>query len=312
MLKRSTNNASGWSAVCLYPGRVDVARVRRVRDGKPQVEVMESYERSKGDKAALATLSKRFGLRMAHCTTLLAAGEYQILQVDAPQATEPEERMAELRAKVGGMIDTPVVHATLDTIDIPTAELSPGRPRNAFAVVAGNAAIAPKVVLFHEAGVGLEAIDIPELAQRNIASFCEQPNRGLAFLAFGEQEGLLTFTCNGELYMHRHIEVGLAQLLTDDMERRSGLFDRIGLELQRSLDNFDRTYGFIPVGRLLLGPQPEAQALQGFLRDYLSMTVDVLDLAEIFDFPAVPELKRPDRQAACLLTLGAALREEAA
>jgi MSHA biogenesis protein MshI len=273
---------------------------------------MESYERSKGDKAALATLSKRFGLRMAHCTTLLAAGEYQILQVDAPQATEPEERMAELRAKVGGMIDTPVVHATLDTIDIPTAELSPGRPRNAFAVVAGNAAIAPKVVLFHEAGVGLEAIDIPELAQRNIASFCEQPNRGLAFLAFGEQEGLLTFTCNGELYMHRHIEVGLAQLLTDDMERRSGLFDRIGLELQRSLDNFDRTYGFIPVGRLLLGPQPEAQALQGFLRDYLSMTVDVLDLAEIFDFPAVPELKRPDRQAACLLTLGAALREEAA
>lgn len=310
MLKRSIIGSSDWSAVCLYPGRVDVARVRRVRDARPQVELLESYERGKGDKAALASLGKRFGLKKARCTTLLATGEYQILQIDAPQAAAPEERMAELRARLAGMIDMPVAHATFDVIDIPTAELAPGRQRNAYAVVAGNAAIAPRVVLFHEAGVGLEAIDIPELAQRNIAAFCEQPNRGLAFLTFGEQEGLLTFTCNGELYMHRHIEIGLAQLLTDDMEKRSGLFDRIGLELQRSLDNFDRTYGFIPVGRLLLGPQPDAQALQGYLGDYLSMPVDVLDLADIFDFPAVPELKRSDRQAQCLPTLGAALRGE--
>jgi MSHA biogenesis protein MshI len=309
MAKSAQIDNSGWSAVCLYPGRVDVARVRRLRDGKPQVEVLESYERGKGDKVALSSLGKRFGLKKARCTTLLGNGEYQLLQIDAPQATEPAERRAELAAKVGGMIDTPVAHATLDAIEIPTAALAPGRPKNAYAVVAGNAAIAPKVVLFHEAGVGLEAIDIPELAQRNIAALCEQPNRGLAFLAFGEQDGLLTFTCNGELYLHRHIEVGLAQLLTDDLDKRSGLFDRIGLELQRSLDNFDRTYGFIPVGRLLLGPYREAQALQGFLRDYLSMPVDALDLAEVLDFPAVPELKRPDRQAQCLLTLGAALRD---
>lgn len=310
MLKSARIDNAGWSAVCLYPGRVDVARVRRVRDARPRVELLESYERGKGDKAALASLGKRFGLKKTRCTTLLSVGEYQILQVEAPKAADPAERLEELRARVGGMIDTPVAHATLDAVDIPTAELAPGRAKNAFAVVAGNAAIAPRVVLFHEAGVGLEAIDIPELAQRNIAAYCEQPNRGLAFLSFGEQDGLLTFTCNGELYMHRHIEIGLAQLLTDDMEKRTGLFDRIGLELQRSLDNFDRSYGFIPVNRLLLGPQPEAQALQGFLRDYLSMTVDVLDLADIFDFPAVPELKRPDRQAACLLTLGAALRED--
>lgn len=312
MLTRTRANTSNWTAVCLYPGRVDVARVRRVRDGKPVVELLESYERGKGDAAALKTLGKKFGLKKARCTTLLAYGEYQVLQVESPQSEIPEERLEELRAKVGGMIDTPVAHVTLDAIEIPTAALAPGRPQNAYAVVAGNAGIAPKVALFHDAGVGLEVIDIPELAQRNIAAFCGQPNRGLAFLAFGEQDGLLTFTCNGELFMHRHIEVGLQQLLTDDMDKRSNLFDRIGLELQRSLDNFDRTYGFIPLGRLLLGPYREAQALQGFLKDYLSMTVDVLDLADIFEFPSVPELKRPERQAQCLLSLGAALREDAA
>jgi MSHA biogenesis protein MshI len=310
MAKSARFDNSAWSAVCLYPGRVDVARVKRQRDAKPQVEVLESYERAKGDKVALASLGKRFGLKKARCTTLLGSGEYQVLQIDAPQATDPEERKAEIGARLGGMVDMPLAHATIDAVEIPTAELAPGRPKNAYAVVAGNAAIAPKVVLFHEAGVGLAAIDIPELAQRNIAALCEQPNRGLAFLAFGEQDGLLTFTCNGELYLHRHIEIGLAQLLTDDLDRRSSLFDRIGLELQRSLDSFDRTYGFIPVGRVLLGPYAEAQALQGFLRDYLSMQVDVLDLADVLDFPSVPELKRPERQAQCLLTLGAALREE--
>jgi len=309
--KLPRSNSSGLTAVCLYPGRIDVARVRRVRDGKPQVELLESYERGKDDKAALASVSKRFGLKKARCLSLLAYGEYQILQVDAPQSVEPEERMAELRAKVGGMIDMPVAHVTLDAIDIPTAQLAPGRPRSAYAIVAGNAAIAPKVQLFHEAGIGLEVIDVPELAQRNIAALCEQPNRGLALLAFGENDGILSFTCNGELYMHRHIEVGLTQLHTDDMDKRSTLFDRIGLDLQRSLDNFDRTFGFIPVSRVLLGPQHDAAALQGYLRDYLSMPIDVLELADIFEFPAVPELKRPDRQAQCLLTLGAALRDSA-
>jgi MSHA biogenesis protein MshI len=99
--------------------------------------------------------------------------------------------------------------------------------------------------------------------------------------------------------------------MADDADRSTNaLFDRIGLELQRSLDAFERSCGFIPLGRVLLGPQPKAQALQGFLVDYLSMPIDVLDLADIFEFPSVPELRRVDRQAACLPTLGAALRTE--
>lgn len=308
-LPGKSQQSAGWSALCAYADRLDIARMGT--DGeRPRVELLESYERGKDEGEALKRLRKKFGLHRARTTTLLSAADYQILQIESPAATDPAERMELVRARVQDMIDTPIAHVTVDAMEIPTQELAPGRPRNAYAVVAGNAAIAPKMRAFHDAGIALKAIDIPEMALRNIATLCEQRNRGLAFLAFGDNDGLLTFTCNGELYMARRIEVGLKQLMTDDLDRRSTLYDRIGLEVQRSLDNFDRQYGFIPLARLLLGPQPEATPLQGFLGEYLSITVDVLDLADVLDLGAIPELRRSDRQAQCLLTLGAALRRE--
>lgn len=309
--RSASPRGSGFVSVCLYPERVDVARINALGE-KPVVEVLESYERGRGDAEALRHLRKKFALGRAACTTLLPPAEYQLLQIGTPQAREPNERMEEVRNKLADMIETPLSHVTFDVLDIPTEKLAPGRPLNSYAVVAGNAGVAPRVKLFHEAGIALQTIDIPELAQRNVARYCEQPGRALAFLAFGEHDGLLTFNVGGELFMFRRIDVGLNPLRTDDMDRRQTVFDRIGLEVQRSLDNFDRQFGFVPVGRLLLGPQPVAVPLQGYLKDYLGIAVDVLDLAEIFEFPSVPELQRPERQAQCLLSLGAALREEVA
>ena len=42
------------------------------------------------------------------------------------------------------------------------------------------------------------------------------------------------------------------QLAKADLERKQQLFERIGLELQRSLDAFDRQYSFISLPRLLI------------------------------------------------------------
>lgn len=134
------------------------------------------------------------------------------------------------------------------------------------------------------------------MAQRNIAALCEAPGRGLD-LSFDENGGLLTLTADGELYVMWRIDVTLDQLLQADADRRASLFDRIGLEVQRSLDNFDRQYSALQVSKVLLGPHPLAQEMLGFLRDYLSVPVEALDLAQVADFPSVPELGQPGRQA---------------
>lgn len=309
-LRRSPGAGSAVSAICLLPTRIDVARVQAGGGGLPKIDALESYERGSNDLDALKRLSMRYKGLSGPCSTLLGTGEYQLLQLEIPAGSGDKSLREALAEKLADQLDQPLGNFTYDAMRIPTEEFAPGRNQSAYVVLAGNAVVAPRVQLFHHARIKLTSIDIPELAQRNVATLCETKDRALAFLCFEQNDGLLTFTCNGELYMSRRVEVGLKQLLTDDMDRRSTVFDRIGLEVQRSMDNFDRQYGFLPIGRLLLGPQPEAQPLQGYLRDYLSIDVDILDLRDVLDTSLIPELKEPARQAQCVLALGAALRNE--
>lgn len=301
--KRRSPPPSGWTAACLQPGRVDVARVR-AGVGKPVVELLQSFERGRDDAAALG----RCGLAGRRCTTLLLAGRYQFLQVEAPDVP-PEEVREILRWQIKDQVDFPVDQATLDLVDVPSAPSGAGR-RLAYLAIARNDGVAALIRDFHAAGADLAAIDLPEMAQRNLARLCESGERGLALLSFDDSGGLLTFTAGGELYLARRIEVDLGQLLEAEGERRDTLFDRIGLELQRSLDNFDRQFSYVPATRLILAPNPVAPALRQFLADYLGMAVEVLDLGAVLDISAIPGLDDPLRQARSLPALGAALRDD--
>jgi MSHA biogenesis protein MshI len=305
MLSFTKRKQAGWTAVCLYPGRVDVARVRLGADN-PKLEMFESYERGGDDTTTLHRLSKTLGLAHRACTTLLSPGSYQFLQTEAPDVPREEMREA-LRWQIKDMVDFPVDQATLDVLEIPQS--AGGGRRMVYVVISRNDQLTPLITHFRQADVGLAAIDIPEMAQRNLASLCETGDRGLALLSFDDHGGLLTFTANGELYMVRRVEVSLKQLTNADDNRRQQLLDRIGLELQRSLDNFDRQFSSIPINRLLLAPGPHTAVLQSFLGDYLGMTVETMDLAAVLDISAVVGLDAPERQAQCLATIGVALRQ---
>ena len=157
----------------------------------------------------------------------------------------------------------------------------------------------------------LEAIDIPEMAVRNVAALFEEPNRGLAFLVLNAGESLLTITCGGELYLSRRIEVSSQALAEADEERRQQMLERLALELQRTLDNFDRQYGFVSVLRLIVCSEFDTAATVAALGQNLYLPVQAADLAKVVEFDAIPELRSVERQAQCLLAIGAALRSDA-
>ena len=119
----------------------------------------------------------------------------------------------------------------------------------------------------------LAAIDLPELSQRNLAALFEESGRGLATLIFDEDEGLLTFTLNGELLVVRHVEITARQLSAADDNRRDMLFERIALDVQRSLDNFDRSYSTVPLAHLLVAPIPGVDGFCSHLRANLTVPV---------------------------------------
>ena len=296
----------------LMPDRVDVSHVVTAGKARPEIVLCDSY-RKEGDTAAtLGRLRRELQLDRYRCTTLLKSGDYQIVPVEAAGNVPAQEAKIAVRWRIKDMIDYPVEAATVDAVFVPAPDGSTERASQMLAVAAKNDAIAATIKPFNEADIALEVIDIPELAQRNLAHRLEQEGRGLALLAFDERGGLLTFTSGGELYQHRRIDISLASLADAAPEQRKELYDRLVLELQRSLDHFDRQFRHVAVARVMVTPVPGADGLREHLAANLDVPVALVHLSEIMDFPHIPELHEDARQAQCLQLIGAAMREESA
>jgi MSHA biogenesis protein MshI len=297
---------AGWMSVVRHGDRIDLAHVIRAVGKSPEIRLCDTFAIEKSEADALSRLAQSRGLKRYRCTTLLGETDYRMVQLDAPAVPE-EERVQAMRWRLKDVVDFPVDDAAISLADIPTEG---GRQASVFAVVAPAPVVGERMALFYEKKIPLEAIDIPEMALRNVAVLFEEANRGLAFLALTQGEGLLTITCRGELYLSRRIEVASDALAQADEERRRQMLERLALELQRTLDNFDRQYGFISVSRLLVASEFDCAGTVAAIAENLYLPVQVADLATVLDFAALPELRSTDRQAQCLLAIGAALRSE--
>jgi MSHA biogenesis protein MshI len=111
------------------------------------------------------------------------------------------------------------------------------------------------------------------------------------------------------LYMARHMEISIGQLLDANEELRQQYRSRVEVELQRSLDYFDRQYNHLPVDMILVSV-PDSTGLVEFLASELNTKVQKLDLSQVMDISAVPTLAESEFAAHALPALGAALRQE--
>jgi MSHA biogenesis protein MshI len=303
--------ASGWLAVSLQKDGICVAHVKRPASGAPIVELAASWPMSGTALSnVLEKVAKEAQAARYTGSNLLAATEYQLLSVDAPNVPADELKVA-IRWRLKDMLDFHVDDAAIDVLDIPVDKNAPVRNHSMYAVAARNQVIQQRQELFEQAKFPLSVIDIPEMAQRNISALAETDGRGVAMLSFGEDGGLLTVTYAGELYLSRRIDAGPVQMQQAGEEQRDAFYDRVTLELQRSLDHFDRQYHFITLSKLLLAPLAEGyEGMQAYLASNLYLPVESLDLESVLDISRTPDLKRPDVQQRFFLTLGAALRHE--
>jgi MSHA biogenesis protein MshI len=306
-----TSKVAGWLAICVQGDGISLAHVRRVPSAQPAVELVAFYPGDKSSAAAvMEKLAKECQAARYHCTALLSAGEYQLLSVDAPNVPRDELKTA-IRWRLKDMLDFHVDDATIDVLDVPGDKDAPIRTHSMYVVAARNQTISQRQALFENAKIALSVIDIPEMAQRNVAALMETDERGLAMLSFDESGGLLTMTFAGELYLARRIDTTLQQLRQAEGEQKSVLHDRIILELQRSFDHFDRQFRFITLAKLVLSPSGQAELdLQEYLATHLHIPVEILALESVLDISKMPQLGKPEDQHRFLLTIGAALRHE--
>jgi len=306
-LFKAKNHDAGWFAVGVGAQGICLAKVD-LAGAMPRVKRCEYHEASEVSAAVLENICRTANVGKHDFTTLLMPGDYQILLVDAPNVPANELKTA-IRWKIKDGLNYHIDDATVDVLQIPASKYGSERAQSMYAIAAFNPTIQKRIALFEQAKISLDVIDIPEMAQRNVAALFEQNERALVLLAFDDSGGLLTFTTNGELFLARRIEISAGQLQDADDKVRQQYRDRVELELQRSLDYFDRQYNHIPVSRVLISA-PEAADLVSFLASAIDAKVERLDLSQVMDISAIPALTDSAFVAQTLTTLGAALRQE--
>ena len=298
----------GWFAICIDNSGVYFAHVKYAKGKPPHVAVCAFHPVESVTPAVLEKLRHEAHISDFQFITLLAPGEYQMLLVEAPNVPVEELKTA-VRWRIKDSLSYPADDATVDVLQIPAGRGGGDRPQSMYAIAAHNDTIKKRIVQFEKANIDLKVIDIPEMAQRNIAALFEEGERGLALLVFNDNGGMLTITSRGELYLARHIEITTGQLQDVNDSLRQQYLERVELELHRSLDYVGRQFSHISVKRLLVAA-PEQLGLVQLLAGSLDVPVEQLDLAQALDIGAVSELANSEYAAQTFFALGAALRLE--
>lgn len=296
------NGTHPWCAVVIEPERVALARFGAGPDGRPRLAAFDERSFRGSSSDTLAALRREHRLDRSRCVALLPGGEYQCSVVEAP-AVPADELKTAVRWRLKDVIDYPPEEAGVDVLPLPNGGVA-GRPAQVLAVSARRTRLAECIREFDAAKIDLVAIDIQETAQRNVSALLEEGDRAQAFLVFNGN-GMLTVTAGGELHLARTIDIGVGQLTGPD---RAVHFDRVVLEVQRSLDHFDRQFGGRPLSRLVLAPFAAVDDLRSTLAENLYVPVAVAELGRALDLSAFPALADPAVQGRNLRLLGAALR----
>jgi MSHA biogenesis protein MshI len=240
-------------------------------------------------------------MQKSRCTTLLQPHEYQLLMVEALEVP-PQELKAAIRWRIRDLIDFHIDDAVLDVFDVPPSGAR-GVQEHLYTVVARAALIQEKVNALQSAGAALDIIDIPELALRNIAAQQARDANGQATVYFGADHGLVILSRDATLYLARNLDIGYRQILQEP-----GLVDHLALELQRSMDYYDRHFQQAAIAGITLCPLPVAlPGLAAQLEQQTGISVSQLGLGDLVDTGTATS----DAQfAQCFLAIGAALRTE--
>jgi MSHA biogenesis protein MshI len=298
----------GWLGCAQQGAQLAVARVEQPAFGRPAVRWVAETPWA-DPAAALRQLARSQPLRKLKRVLLLARGQYQCLTLDTPADVPRDEWAAAMRWQLKDSVDFPVDSAAVDVLAVP--EGTSYRAQSQLIVVAApQDKVQPLVVAAHGCRLPWTAIDIAETALRNLSALQEPEGRAQALLHCEASHSTLVVTYGGDLLATRQFDLSLAQLAAEAPASRQSALDQLGLELQRTLDGIERSFGQVSLARLLVTPMPGLDALCEHLRPLLYVPVATWDAEAALDLTDVPALTGDiaalNRH---LCAIGAALRE---
>jgi MSHA biogenesis protein MshI len=284
------------------------------------------------------------GLGGWDATFMLRPEQCQLLQLAAPAVT-PEELRSAVRYQIREMVSVHIDDLTIDVLNVGDGqEKSAGQ---LFVVTTENTVIRDAMALADVMRWNVSVIDIQEMAHRNLqsalASVNALPDRATAALVVvSERQALLTISAKGELYYSRRLDLpegflamewsagieffednvdayepvveyvpgydtsyvpGGAAASGSDTDRA----ERFLVEVQRSLDLWDRTWTSLPLAGLRVYAGERSFDLSAWLSQEMGQTVTTFEVEGLFKGA---DSALPEDRMTCLPLLGILLRTE--
>ena len=210
-------------------------------------------------------------LQNTRCTSLIAKHDVQLFQLEKP-AVEDEELLSAVSWKINDLINYDIETAVVDVFQLPPSPKSPVKYINA--VVANEMVVADYVDRVKFSGLRLQAIDVHDLVTKNFCRVCFASDETVAVLQFSDNAGLVTIYHDYDLYVSRDFKIGLLDIEAALNEDES-TYDALLLELQRSMDYFESTYGLGMVQQMMIFPKtPGTQRMASYIQNYVNYDMD--------------------------------------
>ncbi len=260
---------------------------------------------------AIRRLARTGCFRNARITLVLSAGQYEIHPLPAPPVPGDELRDA-VRWQLRDVLAYPPEQAAVDFVRLP--QVSQSGAASLLVVATRQSVVDELVETFSTGGVEIDAVDVPEFAQRNLGQLAAAGEGTHAWLSFDIDSCLLTVQLGDELCFARRIampgaRVGVSRNDADAGEQIAAFAQRIAAQVQRSLELFERQSGLPQVLQMTVGPHPFARALAEAIVELTGIETATFDEDQYFTLDVLTG-ERLARLQETLIALGAALRSD--
>lgn len=244
-------------------------------------------------------------LNNADCNAVLGPDTYQILLVEPPDVPAEELRGA-IRWRLKDLVNIPVDQAAVDVFALPADGVRSNK-KMVYVVVCEKKKIQAVVDLVGEAGLALQSIDIGELALRNVVLNLlppDQAERGVALTRIRDGMASVFIYRLGNLYLGRSFSLDYNGGLLDSLPEEA-----LALELQRSLDYYERQMGQAPPAAIYVcGEHVSEDKIGNVLKASLAPRIQWLNPTAVVPMAVNDEW---DDQLAqrCVAAIGGSLRQ---
>ncbi len=238
---------------------------------------------------------------------ILLLGIRQRQMAMLPRPGVPDAELVDAaRWQLQGALDYPPEEAVLDVLRLGLDEPPARQQLAVFAV--RRSALALWLAPLSQRKIQLEAVEVVDCAQRNLAALHPAKGQPVAMLSLREDSIVFSVTRASEVLVSRSFDAaGVTSAAGEPAEDTAALADRVGLQLQRMLDTLERRSAAMAPSQILVLSHPQHSQLLTQCAELTGLRVLPLDLGALLE-PAGRAAPTAPVNGDFLHLFGAALR----